>query len=164
MVAIIPRWADDWKVVKNMRIPINKISARIRNDNAKLIIVAIDKTPHFKFIRDYIKFGKKYKWRQSDYFNYAEKHISGKKSVRRYLSLYHNILEESYLGEKYNKNLCLIYRRFPFGNYKIFDGIHRVAILAALGFSEIEVAVVKRKKHWLYRLTNKLETLFVKGR
>ncbi|OQX54066.1 MAG: hypothetical protein B5M53_06185 [Candidatus Cloacimonas sp. 4484_209] len=156
----LPIWADKWIAVRTKIFTIDKLYVRIWNENTNNIItLPIYETPHYKFIKDYMKYGKSFKWWESEYFRYAKKYINGENSVHHFIALYHNIKNEGYLGGKYKGNLCLVYRRFLIGRYKIFDGLHRIAILKALGISKVKAAIVIPKKHWFFRLVRKLRKL-----
>ena len=117
--------------------------------------VSIFHTPHYNFIRAYIADSATFKWSESDYYSYAKDNLDGQQSVANFISLYHSIQDAHYAEGKYKGSLCLVFRRSPIERYKLFDGIHRLAILAALGYSRIEVGVVAQQRHWLFRLITK---------
>lgn len=152
----LPAWADGWVIIRRKTFTFDKLMARIWDEKSDTIKIAtIYKTPHYKFIKNYIKYGNNFKWRGSEYFRYANKYLKGEKSVLNFVSLYDSIKNQSYAEGKYKGNLCLVYRRFPIGRYRLFDGIHRLAILAALNFPTIETCIVKTKKHWFLKLIKK---------
>ena len=153
----IPTWASTWKFDKITFLPIDRIYISIRHQNNNNLRLSIYETPHYQFINEYMRYGNNFKWSQTEYYKYAKKYINGKKSVSHFLTLFLNIRDQNYLKRDYEKNLCLVYRRFPIGRYILFDGLHRLAILAALGVSTVKVAIIVPKLHWLIRLIKKIK-------
>ena len=155
---LLPIWAkDSWKLVGKEDFEIAKLKVCIFDqDNNHTIFVNINQTPHYKFIRAYMQYGEKLKWRDSDYFRYEKKYWQGEDSVKNFISLYHSITSYGYTGGQHSQNACLVYKRLPFESYKVLDGLHRIAILSAVGHSKLQAGIVAHKVHFSFRVFKKL--------
>lgn len=158
---LLPIWVkDSWKLVGKKDFEIAKLKVRIFDqDNSHTISVSIYQTPHYKFIRAYMQYAENLKYRDTDYFRYEKKYWQGKDSVKNFIALYHSIMSHGYMGGQYSQNACLVYKRLPFESYKVFDGLHRIAILAAAGYSKLEAGIVANKTHFFLRVFRKIISL-----
>lgn len=159
-VALPPWVKDSWKLVAKKEFEISKLKVCIYNGyNNRTILTSIYQTPHYHFIKAYMQYGEKLKWQDTDYFRYAKKYINGEGSVKSFISLYHSMTIDQYIGGQYSRNACLVYKRFPFESFILLDGLHRMAILSAVGYSKLQAGIVKNKTHFLLRVFRKIISL-----
>jgi hypothetical protein len=124
-------------------------------------------TPHYKLLRAYEK-NQLLDLRKTDYFAFAKKHLEHFGSwfaekdeygiirhMRKFIALYDDVKKNGFL---YRRGRIIVYKtvknvkkRDKYGrphpptetyvpkDYEIFEGHHRAAVLAALGYKEIEV-------------------------
>ncbi len=152
----MPEFANDIVPVKIIEIQLSRLRALIWDKGTgRLISVPIKETPHYKFIKQYQK-NSNSSYHMTDYYEYAQRYINGEDSVKKFIELYHEIANKGYLFGEYRNHLCLVYRRIPIAKYKIYDALHRLAILEAINIRQIKVVLVKSKTNWVLRLLRRL--------
>jgi len=156
----MPEFANDMIPTKIMSIKLSRLQALIWNKvTGKLTSVPIKGTPHYKFIKQYQE-NANFNYHMTDYYEYAQRYLNGENSVKKFIELYHEMTNKGYRFGEYRNHFCLVYRRVPIGRYKVYDGLHRLAIIEAIDIRQIEVALLKSKTNWLLRLLRRLNRWF----
>jgi hypothetical protein len=126
--------------------------------------ILINKTPHYYFAKSIIDSEKKLDVGGSGYLNYNHYYEVNPKNAstpKQFIELTKKIIEDGYDFTNYP---VLVYRHwsrpFPLRRLDVVDGFHRLAILAALGETEIMVCKLKYKHSFILRLINKLTNFF----
>tara|TARA_B110000114_G_scaffold185225_1_gene231379 strand:- start:1391 stop:1930 length:540 start_codon:yes stop_codon:yes gene_type:complete len=141
-------------------VKIRKVYIGLTDTNSKKIrYVNIKSTPHYKFACDYLK--NKYKINESRYVNYIKSNPKDFRSTEKFIKLIDSFNKSGYNYEEFPVLVFKTLKRpFPFGRFDVADGFHRLSILAALGYENINVAVLKRKQSIFTRLKKKLNEIF----
>lgn len=124
------KWNSNWcnfRVIARGTAPISRLKVTVLG----LGRVPIEKSPHFKFISS--------NYQSTDYQDYIMKYYSEcnvKKQMQHFVSLYNKM-------KIYNSESTILVRQSTlFSNELIvLDGVHRLAILAALGNKRISVKI-----------------------
>lgn len=143
MNIFIPKYLSKFKYIKHKILPIDKCLVG-ENFNNKLIYRGIENTIHYRLISDYIN-NKKNISTTSLYLDYIAKNKQNHKLLEFY-SLADDIIKNGYNYEIYPILVFKNYRNIKnifCSYYCVIDGFHRLSILKALGFTKINIAVMK---------------------
>ena len=157
---ILPDFLEkDFYFYSFSKININNLYVAIHPINStKPHFISIYETPHYQFVQKTI-FNRDPKkvFNYENYFQYAE--INKKAcSEEEYTFLINNILVNGYNWKKHPIFIYRNWRRiFPISRWNVADGFHRLAILAALNFNEIEVGILKYKYDLIRRFLKSLQ-------
>ena len=128
--------------------------------------ILINKTPHYYFAKSIIDSEKKFDIGGYDYLNYNhyfEVNPKNASTPEQFIELTKKIIEQGY---DFTNFPVLVYRHYsrplPLWHLDVVDGFHRLAVLAALGETEIMVCKLKYKHSFIARLFNKLTNFFGK--
>ena len=138
----LPQHLDCFVVNKTKKMKINSLIVVLRCKDNFAKYVNVTDTPHYRNVINFESGGTK---NTEEYENYRKKYIKDSNSDSFY-SLYTNIKNIGYD----ERNKVLIYRNLKIFKYLfrwfVADGFHRLSILYALGFYEIETVLLSRKK------------------
>jgi hypothetical protein len=134
----------------------------INSDHVSYIL--INKTPHYYFAKSIIDSEKKFDIGGSGYLNYNhyfEANRENTSTPKQFIELTNKIIEDGYNFTNYP---VLVYRHwsrpFPLRRLDVVDGFHRLAILAALGETEIMICKLRYKNSIISRFIYKLSNFF----
>ena len=140
-------------------ININKLFVGVRNSKiGELEYLNIKKTPHYLFASNYLELSNISEGEDcKSYHDYIKSNPDDLRSKGKFESLINSIRENGY---NFHESPILVFYTFkrplPFGRWDVLDGFHRLAILAALGNKNIEVAILKRKQSIFKRLKQRI--------
>jgi len=146
-----------FKVVNIDRIYVGLINSNL----GKIKYINIKKTPHYYFVCDYLGIKNKHEESVISYCDYIKSNPLDPRSKQKFIELINSI---NINGYNFKESPILVFktfkRPFPFGRFDVADGFHRLSILAALGYENINVAVLKRKQSIFTRLKKKMNEIF----
>lgn len=108
-------------------------------------IIPLNKSPHYIFINNFHKTGNKnsvYRSYIKDYFRVIDLDAKEEEFLELYRSISKSIDNKSFHTEVYSLTKDIFLNK----NYVLFDGVHRAAILHALGIKKVKVNLIYKVK------------------
>jgi hypothetical protein len=157
MKPVIPNFLYNFKLIGYKNVEISNLYVGLLSNKHSLDYVNIEKTPHHKLAKSYIFNSLNKDELKKEYINYL-KIQSTSHAIGKFENLINDIKNNGY---NFEESPILVWRHWsrplPLNRLDVADGFHRLAILSALGYSKINVAVIKRKENFLKRIANKLK-------
>ena len=117
--------------------------------------INVRESPHYFSVLEYLNNNNK---NFTHYNKYIKLNPNDPRSDINFIKLINSIKANGY---NFRESPILVFKSYkrplPFGRYDVADGFHRLAILAALDVNKLNIAVLKRNKSILNRLSNYFE-------
>ena len=157
MKFMIPSFLFDFKFHKYTYANIDNMFVGLLSDEKCVNYVQIKNTPHYRYAISYLNDSSHKNEHKKKYIDYL-KIQADEHTIEKFEALINSIKENGYDSEK---SPILVWRHWsrpmPIQRLGIADGCHRLAILAALGHSEICVAIILRKENIFERVIKKFK-------
>lgn len=163
--SILPDFlSDKFQVDKLEIVDISSLRVGLVDLNSGCIrYIPINKTPHYCFAKSVIDNEKELEIGSYGYLNYNHYSEVNSKACTpdQFIELTNKIIEGGY---NYTSYPILVFRHWrrplPIWRLDVADGFHRLAVLAALGGTNIMVCKLKYKNNIISRLVRKLTNFF----
>ena len=157
MKFMIPNFLCDFKFKEFTYVEICNLYVGLLSNKNIVNYVKIKNTPHYKYAQSYIFDTSDKNEHKKNYINYL-KIQSAEHTIEKFEDLINNMKENGYNSER---SPILVWRHWsrplPLKRLDVADGFHRLAILSALGYSNISVAILIRKENIFKRIINKFK-------
>ena len=139
----VPQWAVGWRVRRIMVVETARLLVRLCEGSRHIVVSLID-TPHYRFIKAYRHSNDMAHAADiSGYGQYAMRYIPDSENrVERLSQLYLTMCNTGYLCGDHRFRPILLFRQRPWKRMTVFDGLHRAAVLMAMGQKNITVGII----------------------
>ena len=162
----LPKFLEsEFKVVCIKEIKLSKLRINVAGKSSKKIpnYLPIIKTPHYGFVNYYLYRRKEKPCLEfKNYHNYNKynKHHLDTEKFKLFID---KIISEGFIQNN-SKIICIRSKYFLFNrSYDVLDGSHRLAILEALNYKYIDVALAIRKENLIFRIFSKINKYIKNG-
>jgi hypothetical protein len=170
-----PAFENSYRVIGFRTVDIECLYVRIWFfDISRAQYVPINKTPHYFFALSVIKgevshpvqsLSEYHIYKKNEYAIHNPNNYNpfAKKPEEKIVRLVNSIKANGYNWQAYPIFVSRHWKRpLPLGRWDVLDGVHRLAVLAALGESRIKVCLLGYKDPSLKRLLNRLGGIYLK--